>query len=234
MNRREFTFASIAALGLGGASSSALAQGQATWNQLVQSGALPDFIDPALFGNTEFDVTLGRGTMSLARSLSEIYAATGNRELAEQLRLSSQALVGDYDNDAFEATQNAIGEHSDLDIATMQIEANEEAAQHMSRATLFSGLGVAYNAIAIDQGAEFAQDTGNSLRGGGLGALRGGIGAVRNRRVIRLARAATEAVPGNLNLARNIYSATREYMQANDLEAPNQSDVDDALANWEY
>jgi hypothetical protein len=194
---------------------------------------LPDFIDPALFGQAEFDVTLGRGTMSLARALAEVKSATGDREAAEQLRLSSDALIGNYDNDALNNVQATIDSQSDIDVDSLQIEASEEASQHMSLATLFSGLGIVYNAIAVDQGREFAQETGNSLRGGGFGALRGGINAVRNRRIIRLARAATQSIPGNLSLARGIYSASRAYMQANDLQPPSQADVDTALSGWD-
>lgn len=234
MNRREFAAASLASLGIAGLTSSSFAQVGSTLSQLAGSGVLPDFIDPALFGQSEFDVTLGRGTMSLASALSEVYFAINDRESAEQLRLVSTALIGDYNNNDLENVQSTINSKSDIDVGSLQIEANEEATGHMNRATLYSGLGIAYNAIAIDQGREFVDETSNSLRsGGGLGRIRGGLNVVRNRRIISLARAATQTLPGNLRLARNIYGASREYMRANDLQPPNQNDVDTALAGWD-
>lgn len=238
MNRRGFLFGLSAGTAMAfGTTSAAHAQIGPMFQQLASSGALPPFIDGALFGNAPFPMTLARGTTSLVRSLAELYLAIDDRASAEQLSLLSGALQGEYGADDISAVQVVVESKSSIDLAAVNATSNATAAEHIQKSTLYSGLGIAYNAIAIDQGRELAQNTGRSLRGLGSGGLGGALGAARqltsDRRPIVLAQAATQTIPSNLQLAQRIYQSSREYMQLNDLAMPTQDDAAMALSEWE-
>jgi hypothetical protein len=47
-----------------------------------------------------------------------------------------------------------------------------------------------------------------------------------------LAQAVVKTLPQNLKTAKNLYSATRAFSEANNLAAPTKEDADAVLAGW--
>lgn len=201
---------------------------------LADSGQLPDFISPALFGNAPFEQTLAEGTTSLVVGLAEVYFALEDRLAAEQLMALPAALVGDYGRDEMRLVNEGLSDKRNLDLESISGLAGESAGQHIRNATLRAGLSIPYHAIAIQQGRELAESTSQNLRGlgGGLQGLRAAANVVGNRRTISLATAVISTLPQNARLATNVFRAGRQYLQANDLSMPSEEEAAALIADF--
>ena len=222
----------------GAISLSGAASAQVDANRVLQmmaaNGQLPEFISPTLFGDAPFETTLAAGTTSLVTGLAEIYLALDDRLSAEQLMALPAALAGDYGRNEINSVNEGIASKSNIDLESIAGVAGDEAQQHIRNATLQSGLSTAFHAIAVEQARELAENTSSSARGlgGGLGGLRSAASRVGNRRTMSLVTAVTTTLPQNARLATNIFRASRQYLQANDLSLPSEDEAAALIADF--
>jgi alkylhydroperoxidase/carboxymuconolactone decarboxylase family protein YurZ len=235
LSRRLFLAGATTA---GALSLSGTASAQVDANRVLQmmaaNGQLPEFISPTLFGDAPFETTLAAGTTSLVTGLAEIYLALDDRLSAEQLMALPAALAGGYGRSEINSVNEGLASKSNIDLDSVAGVAGEEAQQHIRNATLQSGLSTVYHAIAVEQARELAASTSNSARGlgGGLGGLRSAANVVGNRRTISLATAVTTTLPQNARMAMNIFSVSRQYMQANNLSLPSEEEAAALIADF--